>query len=82
MGLTGRQQRNVLRVVHLVLAAVLGVYLYSPLGDVSVVRLSLQVVVFPLFVISGVWMWQQARVRRLLSGAGRRERRRERSNDR
>lgn len=50
--------RSVQRVVHLGLATVLGVFLYSPLRSVRGSDLVLQVIVFPLLTLSGLFMWK------------------------
>lgn len=56
--------RSIQRVVHLLFAVVLGVYLYSPLSDVGAVELLVQVVVFPGLALSGVLLWKGGRLRR------------------
>ncbi len=68
MGMRGVWVRSRQRFVHLVLAAALGVYLYSPLGRVAAVELVIQVLVFPALVLSGLLLWQAPRLRRWLSG--------------
>jgi hypothetical protein len=56
--------RRAQRRVHLLAGAVLAAYLYAPLGgDVQdVVRF----VVFPILALTGIAMWQAARIRRAL----------------
>jgi hypothetical protein len=46
------------RAVHLVLATTLGVFLYSPLKSVQGGDLVLQVIVFPMLTLSGLFMWK------------------------
>lgn len=46
------------RAVHLVLATTLGAFLYSPLSSVQGSELVLQVIVFPLLTLSGLFMWK------------------------
>lgn len=61
--------RRLHRLVHLVLGSLLGVYLYSPLGDSQAVTLFVQAVVFPCIVLSGLLLWRGPRLyRRLASG--------------
>jgi hypothetical protein len=59
--------RRAQRRVHLLAGAVLAAYLYAPLGgDVQdVVRF----VIFPILVLTGIAMWQAARIRRALKSA-------------
>lgn len=42
-------------------------YIYSPLGDVRAFELVVQIAFFPLSVVTGISMWQQAKLRRLLA---------------
>jgi hypothetical protein len=61
--MTAAQQRKVQRGVHLTAALVLAGYLYAPIGAPlqDVVRF----VVLPVLVVTGIAMWQAARIRRL-----------------
>lgn len=63
--MSGKRQRDILRIVHLVGAALIGVALYAPAAHLGPLLLVVRVVVIPLMVLTGLWMWQQARVRRL-----------------
>jgi hypothetical protein len=70
-GLSGKLQRTILRYTHL-LAGMLNVFfIYTPLGDVREFELLVQIILVPVIVITGVWMWQQARVRKLLAKGSR-----------
>ncbi len=71
-GLSGKQQRTILRYTHL-LAGMLNVFfIYTPLGDVREFELLVQIGLVPVIIITGIWMWQQARVRKLLARGSRR----------
>ena len=59
----GVWSRSRQRLAHVVLATALGVYLYSPLGEVSGVELAVQVLVFPTLALSGLLRWKGHRVR-------------------
>jgi hypothetical protein len=61
--MSGVWSRSRQRLVHVLLATLLGVYLYSPLESVPLAELAVQVVVFPAVAISGVLMWQGHRLR-------------------
>lgn len=66
--MSGRlRSRRAQRLAHLVLATALGVYLYSPLREVAVVGLVVQVLVFPALAVSGVLMWKGPRLRERLA---------------
>jgi di/tricarboxylate transporter len=59
------EQRQWLRIGHLVASALLGAFIYSPLQDHPVLIATIQFIAFPTLALSGVWMWQQGRVSRL-----------------
>ncbi len=59
----GVWSRSRQRLVHLILATALGVYLYSPVGGIAAVELAVQVLVFPALAPSGLLMWKGHRVR-------------------
>lgn len=61
-----RRQRDVSRWVHLVASALIGTFVYAPAAITGPMRPWMQVVVIPVLAASGVFMWQQARLRRLL----------------
>ncbi len=66
-GFSGKQQRTILRYSHL-LAGVLNVlFIYTPLGDIWAFQLQVRIILVPVIIITGVWMWQQAKVRKLLT---------------
>jgi hypothetical protein len=67
--MTAAQQRRVQRGVHLAAALVLTGYVYAPIGAQlqDVVRF----VVLPVLVVTGIAMWQAARIRRLRRTLGR-----------
>ncbi|MDX2091431.1 MAG: hypothetical protein SFX73_26460 [Kofleriaceae bacterium] len=62
--------RIILRYIHLLAAAVLGTFLYSPWGTEPAFRLAVQAGVFPVLLgATGVAMWQQGRLKRLFRSA-------------
>ena len=65
-GLSGKQQRTVLRYSHLLVGMLNAFFIYTPLSDVRAFELLVQIILVPVIIITGVWMWQQARVRKLL----------------
>lgn len=67
-----RLQRTTARAVHLVAALALGAFVYAPVEYVEPVRLLLQVLVVPAATLTGLFLWQQAAVRRRLAGLRRR----------
>lgn len=64
-----RNQRTVVRYLHLALGAALGAYVYLPLhleAIREVLRVSLMFVGVPAVVMTGLWLWQGARLRAAL----------------
>ncbi len=68
MNISEKQLRNILLIIHLLAAAVLGNFLYSPWGSDPTFRMIMQIVIFPIFVLTGLWLWQMPRIRRFLKG--------------
>jgi hypothetical protein len=66
-GLSGKQQRTILRYSHLLAGMLNVLFIYTPLGDVWAFQLLVQIILVPVIIITGVWMWQQARVRKLIA---------------
>ncbi len=64
------QLRKTLRWGHIVASLLLGTYLYSPLSANPTFAAFILYAVFPLMGLSGVLMWNQAKVARLFSGGG------------
>jgi hypothetical protein len=66
MNFSNKTLRNMLRMLHLVVAGLIGTYLYSPLGDVewfaNLVRLSF----LPALLVTGLSMWQMPLITKLL----------------
>lgn len=62
--MTPGQQRRAQRVAHLLAGVILLGYVYAPLSAEleAVVRFA----VFPILVLTGIAMWQSARIRRAL----------------
>ena len=58
--------RRTLRWVHIVTAALIGTYLYSPWSADPVFAAVTLYGVFPLMGLTGIAMWQQGRLARLL----------------
>ena len=65
MNLSNKTLRTVLRAIHLVIGALVVVYIYTPLGNVewfgSLVRISI-----PILTITGLSMWQMPTLTKIL----------------
>lgn len=69
-----KQLRSLLRVIHLVIAVPLGLFIYSPLRNNPILIGLMGYGVFPLLTVTGLWMWQAQRIRRIRKLLQRRER--------
>ena len=58
MNISNKTLRNVLRAAHLVVAALIGAYLYSPLGEMEWFAILVKVATLPVLVLTGLSMWQ------------------------
>ena len=64
--MSNKNLRNAIRIIHLIAAATLGVYFYSPLAGDETRRLIIQFVTLPGIVLTGLALWQQAYLNKLL----------------
>jgi hypothetical protein len=69
--MSNKNLRNAIRIVHLIAAATLGMYFYSPLAGNETLRLIIQFGTLPSIVLTGVSLWQQAYLNKLLKRSGR-----------
>ena len=60
-----RRQRTVARLVHIVVGLAAGTYIYAPDYVAAPLQIWLQVIGIPAIVLTGVFMWQQSRIRRV-----------------
>jgi hypothetical protein len=64
--MSNKNLRNAIRIIHLIAAATLGVYFYSPIAGDETLRLIIQFVTLPSIVLTGIALWQQAYLNKLL----------------
>jgi len=66
--MSNKNLRNGIRIIHLIAGASLGLYFYSPIiaGDVTL-RLIIQFVTLPSILLTGIALWQQAYLNKLLN---------------
>ena len=65
--MSNKNLRNGIRIIHLIAAATLGVYFYSPFAGEETLRLFIQFVTLPSMVLTGIALWQQAYLNKLLN---------------
>ncbi|HSL27763.1 MAG TPA: hypothetical protein VK900_01080 [Anaerolineales bacterium] len=64
--MSNKNLRNLIRIVHLFAAATLGMYFYSPIASDETLRLIIQFGTLPGMLLTGVALWQQAYLNKLL----------------
>ena len=67
MNPSNRSLRTILRWSHVVAGALLAAFVYSPLRESDAFVLLVQVALIPVLILSGFWMSQKARVRKLFA---------------
>jgi hypothetical protein len=67
--MTASLLRRALRWTHIVTAIVLGTFLYSPLAADPAFAAVTKFVAFPAMALTGLAMWQQGRIGRLMKRA-------------
>jgi hypothetical protein len=60
--MSNKQLRNIVRLVHLIIAALIAAFVYSPLRLNDTFTSVVQLVVLPVLIVSGIVMWQQPTV--------------------
>jgi len=65
--MSNKNLRNVIRIIHLIAAAIFGMYFYSPIAGDETLRLIIQFVTLPSIALTGVALWQQAYLNKLLN---------------
>ncbi|HKU53651.1 MAG TPA: hypothetical protein VJQ25_14360 [Nitrospira sp.] len=69
MQFSNKSLRSILRVIHLVVAALIGAHLYSPLGDLEWYVNLVRATVLPVLMITGLSMWQMPALTKFLKGS-------------
>ena len=64
--MSNKNLRNLIRIIHLLAAATLGMYFYSPIAGNEMLRSIIQFVTLPSIVLTGIALWQQAYLNKLL----------------
>ena len=65
--MSNKNLRNGIRIIHLIAAATLGIYFYSPIAGNETLRVIIQFVTLPGIVLTGLALWQQAYLNKLLN---------------
>ena len=65
--MSNKNLRNAIRIIHLIAAVAFGMYFYSPIAGDGTLRLIIQFVTLPSIVLTGIALWQQAYLSKLLN---------------
>lgn len=69
--MSNKNLRNVIRIIHLIAAASLGLYFYSPIAGDETLGLIIRFVTLPGIVLTGIALWQQVHLNKLLNNGKR-----------
>ena len=65
--MSNKNLRNIIRTVRLLAAATFGMYFYSPIAGDETLKLIIQFITLPSILITGIALWQQAYLNKLLN---------------
>jgi hypothetical protein len=65
--MSNKNLRNAIRIIHLIAAATFGVYFYSPIHGNETLRIVIQFFTLPSIALTGLVLWQQAYLNKLLN---------------
>ncbi len=66
MHVSNKHQRQLVRLLHLLIGSALGFLVYAPPSLTEGLRLIMQVGVLPLVVLTGLWLWYGTRLLKYL----------------
>jgi|LakMenEpi03Aug12_release.lakeMendotaPanAssembly.Ray.scaffolds.fasta_scaffold1658487_2 hypothetical protein len=66
--MSNKQFRNIARIAHLIQGVFIALFVYSPLRTDDTYLAIMQFVILPSIIISGMSLWQQPRIMKLLRG--------------
>ena len=71
--MSNKNLRNLIRVLHLLAAATLGMYFYSPIAGNETLKLIIQFATLPSIALTGLALWQQAFLNKLINRTTRKQ---------
>ena len=69
--MTSATKRSILRWIHIVFSIPIIGYVYSPFENIPQYAAPTRYVFLPVLALTGLWMWQGHRIRRLFSRSDR-----------
>jgi thiosulfate reductase cytochrome b subunit len=60
-------ERKIIRWLHIILSIPIIGYIYGPVASIPEAVMMIRFVLFPLVILSGLWMWKGASLKRYIS---------------
>ncbi|HTF30926.1 MAG TPA: hypothetical protein VK625_18855 [Flavitalea sp.] len=64
MRIKASTERKIIRWLHIILSIPIVGYIYGPVASIPEAVIAIRFVLFPLVVLSGLWMWKGAALKR------------------
>lgn len=59
-------ERKIMRWFHIIISIPVIGYIYGPVADIPRAAFAVKFIIFPLIVLSGIWMWKGHLVKKAL----------------
>ena len=65
-----RKERTIIRWIHIAGGTLVAIYIYSPWSAIGVFDILTRAVVVPFLILSGVWLWKGALLKKIFGKRG------------
>ena len=63
-------ERKIMRWFHIIISIPVVGYIYGPVADIPRAAFAVKFIIFPLIVLSGLWMWKGHLIKKQLRNLG------------
>jgi thiosulfate reductase cytochrome b subunit len=63
-------ERKIMRWFHIIISIPVIGYIYGPVADIPRAAFAVKFIIFPLIVLSGLWMWKGHLIKKQLRNLG------------
>ncbi|MRG44574.1 hypothetical protein GFS24_05585 [Chitinophaga sp. SYP-B3965] len=63
-------ERKIMRWFHIIISIPVVGYIYGPVADIPRAAFTVKFIIFPLIVLSGLWMWKGHLIKKQLRNLG------------
>lgn len=63
-------ERKIIRWFHIIISIPVIGYIYGPVADIPRAAFAVKFIIFPLIVLSGLWMWKGHLIKKQLRNLG------------